>query len=163
MLRWKKNLSEIKIVWVFEKHFDFVTLCAKCPEFIPFWQSEKISNSYNVNKLLIIWYIMWSGDSEYIYIFSRKFKFCNINAKMISAKYIIVKSSFCLFVEFLLYQFAKIISNFSSLNLLLLNKHKGLKILKFANIGFTNYFFNLQFGRNITHMGFWASQMNPTK
>ena len=56
---------------------------------------------------------------------------------MIFAKYIIVYSSLCLFVDFLLYQFANITSNFSSLNLLLLNKHKGLKILKFANIGFT--------------------------
>ena len=36
----------------------------------------------------------------------------------------------CLFVHFLLYQFARIISKFSSLNLLLLSKHKGLKILK---------------------------------
>ena len=36
MLRWKENLSEIEIVQVFEKYFDFVPLCAKCPKFVPF-------------------------------------------------------------------------------------------------------------------------------
>ena len=36
MLRWKENLSEIKIVEVFEKYFDLVTLCAKYPKFVAF-------------------------------------------------------------------------------------------------------------------------------
>ena len=45
MLRWKENLLEIKIVWVFEKPFDFVTLRAKCPKFIPFlaiWKNIRL-------------------------------------------------------------------------------------------------------------------------